>query len=241
MVERLRTDKIRKVYKKREVVKGIDIEVRRGEVVGLLGPNGAGKTTSFYMTVGVVKPDGGHILLDDKDITHMPMYKRARKGIGYLCQESSVFTKLSVGNNIMAILEAQKLKKYKRLKKAEQIMEELQIIHLKDQIAYTLSGGERRRVEIARVLAASPFFILLDEPFTGIDPIAVFEIQRIISQLKDKNYGILITDHSVRETLEITDRAYIMYEGEVLISGTAEELVKNEEARKIYLGEKFIL
>jgi lipopolysaccharide export system ATP-binding protein len=237
----LRSENLVKIYKRRRVVDGVSIEVKQGEVVGLLGPNGAGKTTTFYMIIGFIKPDGGKVLLDTEEITRLPMYERARLGIGYLSQEPSVFRKLSVEQNIMAILEMQKLKKREREERLESLLKELDIAHLAKNKAYTLSGGERRRVEITRALATQPKFMLLDEPFSGIDPIVVEDIQKIIYSLKEKKLGILITDHNVRETLSITDRAYIISEGEILKSGTAEYLASDPEARKIYLGEKFRL
>ena len=230
-----------KSYKKRRVVDDVNLDVRQGEIVGLLGPNGAGKTTTFYMVVGLVRPDRGQILIDDFDLSRLPMYKRARKGIGYLAQEPSIFRKLTVEENILAILETLNLGEEEKANRLKKLLAELNISQLAKNRAYTLSGGERRRVEITRVLATTPSFILLDEPFTGIDPIAIADIQEIIFQLKKKGIGILITDHSVRETLAITDRAYIMYEGEILISGTAQELANSKEAREIYLGEKFTL
>lgn len=237
----LRADKLFKSYRERTVVDGISVEIKKREIVGLLGPNGAGKTTTFSMMVGLVSPDEGRIYLGEEDITGAPMYMRARKGIGYLAQEASIFRKLTVEENIMAILETQPLSKKERRIGAKRLLKELDVSHLSRQKAYTLSGGERRRVEIARSLVTSPSFILLDEPFTGIDPIAVSDIQRIIFRLRDKGYGILITDHNVRETLKITDRAYIMYKGKVLFSGTSSDLVASEEARKLYLGEDFTL
>ena len=237
----LRSDNLVKIYKTRRVVDGVSIEVRQGEIVGLLGPNGAGKTTTFYMIIGFIKPDGGKVLLDTQDITRLPMYERARRGIGYLSQEPSIFRKLSVEQNIMAILQMQKLNKREREERLENLLKELDIAHLAKNMAYTLSGGERRRVEITRALATQPKFMLLDEPFSGIDPIVVEDIQKIIQRLKEKKLGILITDHNVRETLSITDRAYIINDGEILKSGTAEFLASDPEARKIYLGEKFKL
>ncbi len=230
-----------KSYKRRRVVNDVNLEVREGEIVGLLGPNGAGKTTTFYMIVGLVKPNWGQILIDDFDLSRLPMYKRARKGIGYLAQEPSIFRKLTVEENILAILETLNLTEEAKKKRLKELLAELNLSPLAKNRAYTLSGGERRRVEITRALVTTPSFILLDEPFTGIDPIAIADIQEIIFQLKKKGIGILITDHSVRETLAITDRAYIMYEGEILISGTSQELANNPEARAIYLGEKFTL
>jgi lipopolysaccharide export system ATP-binding protein len=237
----LRSESLVKIYKRRRVVNGVSIEVKQGEVVGLLGPNGAGKTTTFYMIIGFIKPDGGKVLLDQAEITRLPMYERARLGIGYLSQEPSVFRKLSVEQNIMAILEMQKLTKSEREERLESLLKELDIAHLAKNKAYTLSGGERRRVEITRALATQPKFMLLDEPFSGIDPIVVEDIQKIIYSLKEKKLGILITDHNVRETLSITDRAYIISDGEILKSGTAEYLASDPEAKKIYLGEKFKL
>jgi lipopolysaccharide export system ATP-binding protein len=237
----LRSESLVKVYKKRKVVNDVSIQVEQGEIVGLLGPNGAGKTTTFYMIIGFIKPEAGKILLNHEDITHLPMYERARRGIGYLSQEPSIFRKLSVEQNIMAILEMQKIPKREGVERLKALLKELDISHLAKNKAYTLSGGERRRVEITRALATQPRFMLLDEPFSGIDPIAVEDIQKIIYRLKEKNLGILITDHNVRETLSITDRAYIMCEGEILKSGTAEFLASDPEARKIYLGEKFKL
>jgi lipopolysaccharide export system ATP-binding protein len=237
----LRSENLVKIYKKRKVVNDVSIEVKQGEIVGLLGPNGAGKTTTFYMIIGFIKPEDGKVLIGDEDITNLPMYERARKGIGYLSQEPSIFRKLSVEQNILAILEMQKLGRMERKEKLEALLGELDITPLAKNKAYTLSGGERRRVEITRALSTEPKFMLLDEPFLGIDPIAVEDIQKIIYRLKDKNLGILITDHNVRETLSITDRAYIMCEGEILKSGTAEFLASDPEAKKIYLGEKFKL
>ncbi len=237
----LRSENLVKIYKKRKVVNDVSIEVRQGEIVGLLGPNGAGKTTTFYMIIGFIKPGGGKVLIGDENITNLPMYERARKGIGYLSQEPSIFRKLSVEQNILAILEMQKLGRKERKEKLDALLGELDITPLAKNKAYTLSGGERRRVEITRALSTEPKFMLLDEPFLGIDPIAVEDIQKIIYRLKDKNLGILITDHNVRETLSITDRAYIMCEGEILKSGTAEFLASDPEAKKIYLGEKFKL
>lgn len=230
-----------KKYRKRKVVDGVSLEVKRGEIVGLLGPNGAGKTTTFYQIVGFIKPDSGHVFLDERDVTELPMYRRARLGLGYLPQESSVFRKMSVADNLMCILETIKMSKAKRIEKRDRLMDELGISRLADQKAYTLSGGERRRVEIARALVTDPGFLLLDEPFAGIDPIAVADIQSIIRKLAHKGLGVLITDHNVRETLAITDRAYIMYDGRVLISGSAQELANDPETRKIYLGERFSL
>ncbi len=232
---------LRKFYKKREVVRGITLDVKQGEVVGLLGPNGAGKTTSFYMIMGAVKPDGGSIYFDNADISRLPMYKRAQLGISYLPQESSVFRRLTVWENIEAVLEMRGVNKEKRRKKTEELLKLFNIQRLKDSVALTLSGGERRRLEVARALAIEPRILLLDEPFTGIDPKTREEIQDIIIKLKYMNIGVLITDHNVRETLAICDRAYIIYDGRILLHGTAEELINNEEARKIYLGRRFSL
>lgn len=237
----IRTDSLLKIYSKRRVVDGASISVRQGEIVGLLGPNGAGKTTTFYMIVGLIRPNKGKIHLDSKNITRKPMYKRARMGIGYLPQEASIFKKLSVGDNILSILEHQKMSGKERRIRMRQLLDELRVSHLEKSLGYMLSGGERRRVEIARALAINPDFILLDEPFAGVDPIAVEDIQGIVHELKTKGYGVLITDHNVRETLRITDRAYIMAEGKILISGTANELAVNPEARRIYLGQNFRL
>ncbi len=237
----LKSENLVKIYKKKRVVNDITIDVKQGEIVGLLGPNGAGKTTTFYMIIGFIKPEAGKILLDHEDITHLPMYQRARKGIGYLSQESSIFRKLTVEQNIMAILQMQSLTKEEKNSRLESLLQELDISRLAKRKAYSLSGGERRRVEITRALATEPKFMLLDEPFSGIDPIAVEDIQKIIRRLKEKSLGILITDHSVRETLSITDRAYIICDGEILKSGTAQFLASDPEARKIYLGEKFRL
>lgn len=237
----LRTEKLIKIYGKKEVVKSISIHVDQGEIVGLLGPNGAGKTTTFYMTVGFVKPNSGHVYLDDEEITYLPMYKRAKKGIGYLPQEPSVFRKLSVENNIKAILEMRGLTKKEQADKLEILLDEFGLEKIRKSIGDTLSGGERRRTEIARALASEPNFILLDEPFAGIDPIAVEDIQSIVTKLRTKNIGILITDHNVQETLSITDRAYLMFEGNILKAGTAEELAADEMVRKVYLGQSFKL
>ena len=239
--EKLRTEGLVKRYRRRSVVDGVSLEVSRGEIVGLLGPNGAGKTTTFYQIVGFIRPDEGRVFLDDREITEMPMYRRARLGIGYLPQESSVFRKMTVRDNLLSILETMHLSKRQRLERLAELMEDLGIQRVADQKAYTLSGGERRRVEIARALVTEPGFLLLDEPFAGIDPIAVSEIQTIVRGLREKGLGILITDHNVRETLAITDHAYIMYDGRVLISGTSDELARDPEARKIYLGERFRL
>jgi len=231
--------KLIKKYGKRKVVNNVDLKVNKGEIVGLLGPNGAGKTTTFYMIVGLIKPDHGQIFMDDLELTHQPMYQRAKKGIGYLAQEASVFRKMTVYNNIMAILELRDLSREEMKARAEELIDEFRLNTIRNSYGYQLSGGERRRVEIARSLAIEPSFILLDEPFTGIDPIAVSEIQKIIIYLKKKGLGVLITDHSVRETLSITDRAYIMYEGDILMSGNSEEIAKSELAREFYLGDEF--
>jgi lipopolysaccharide export system ATP-binding protein len=238
---KLYTQNIRKSYKGRPVVNGVSVEVEQGEIVGLLGPNGAGKTTSFYMMVGLVRPDEGKVFLDDVEITKLPMYKRAQMGIGYLPQEVSVFRKLSVEDNIMAILEMTDLSKQERSEKLEQLLEEFSLTHVRKNLGNRLSGGEKRRTEIARALATNPKFVLLDEPFAGVDPIAVEDIQSIISELKKRNIGILITDHNVQETLSITDRAYLLFEGSILKSGTAEELAADEQVRKVYLGQNFVL
>lgn len=238
---RLFSENLEKSFKRRKVVDSVSIEVKCGEIVGLLGPNGAGKTTSFYMIIGFIKPDRGRVKIDDDDLTNLPMFKRARKGIGYLAQESSIFRKLSVEDNIDGVLQMQGYPKKKSRERLEKLLEDLDIADLRRNYAYTLSGGERRRVEIARSLALNPTFMLLDEPFAGIDPIAVEDIQRIIGKLKTESLGILITDHNVRETLSITDRAYIMCDGKILKSGTADYLANDPEARKVYLGEKFRL
>jgi len=230
-----------KSYKKRRVVNKISLEVRKGEIVGLLGPNGAGKTTTFYMITGIVKPESGKVYFNEQDITDYPMHKRANMGIGYLAQEPSIFRDLSVEDNILAILEMRKIKKEERIKIKDDLLEEFKLTHVEKSMGYSLSGGERRRVEIARTIANNPDFILLDEPFAGVDPIAVEDIQEIIRYLKKRGLGILITDHSVRETLGITDRAYVMAQGELLISGSPEEIANDERARKIYLGEGFKL
>lgn len=230
-----------KEYKQRKVVDGISIEVKRGEIVGLLGPNGAGKTTCFYIMVGLVRPESGEVIYNGEPITNLPMYQRARMGIGYLPQEPSVFRKLTVEENIMAILETRDMTKLEMKKKARFLLKELNIIHIKDAKAYSLSGGERRRVEITRALAGSPSFMLLDEPFAGIDPIAVADIQEIISNMRDKGIGILITDHNVRETLNITDRAYIINEGGIIAKGEPQAIANCEKVKQIYLGEQFSL
>ncbi len=237
----LRTENLVKIYRHRRVVNNVSLDVRRGEIVGLLGPNGAGKTTTFYQIVGFIRPDEGSVYLDDKKITGLPMYRRARLGIGYLPQESSVFRKMTVADNLMSILETTSLGRKARKQRQEELLSDLGIERVAGQKAFTLSGGERRRVEIARALVTEPGFLLLDEPFAGIDPIAVNDIQNIVRSLRKKGLGVLITDHNVRETLAITDRAYIMFDGSVLISGSAEELANNPEAKKIYLGERFKL
>ncbi|MBY0542911.1 MAG: LPS export ABC transporter ATP-binding protein [Sphingobacteriaceae bacterium] len=237
----LKAENLVKKYKQRIVVNDVSFEVSQGEIVGLLGPNGAGKTTSFYMIVGLIKPNEGTIFLDGVDITKDPMYRRAQKGIGYLAQEASVFRKLTVEDNIMAILEMTKLTKEERHEKLEELINEFSLHKVRKNRGDLLSGGERRRTEIARALAASPNFILLDEPFAGVDPIAVEEIQTIVAKLKKKNIGILITDHNVQETLSITDRAYLLFEGKILESGTPEVLAANEMVRKVYLGSNFVL
>ncbi|NPD44557.1 MULTISPECIES: LPS export ABC transporter ATP-binding protein [unclassified Lentimicrobium] len=237
----LRTDNIIKKYGKRTVVKGVTVNVQQGEIVGLLGPNGAGKTTSFYMMVGLIKPNDGAVYLDDQEITKEPMYKRAQLGIGYLAQEASVFRTMSVEDNISAVLEFTKLNANEREEKLNSLLDEFGLQHIRKSHGIQLSGGERRRTEIARCLAADPKFILLDEPFAGVDPIAVEDIQAIVSKLKEKNIGILITDHNVHETLKITDRAYLLFEGSVLKSGTAEELASDEHVRRVYLGKNFEL
>ena len=233
---------LQKSYKKRQILKGVDLYVNTAEVVGLLGPNGAGKTTCFYMIVGLVGPDSGQVLLNDKDITQQPMHERAREGIGYLAQEASIFRTLTVAQNIMAVLEMRKeLSRAQRQDKRDSLLEEFQISHLRDSQGISLSGGERRRAEIARALAAEPSFILLDEPFAGVDPISVLEIQKIIRHLVARNIGVLITDHNVRETLGICNRAYILSEGKILIDGPPEKILQDEQARRVYLGENFKL
>ena len=234
-------DGLVKIYGKRRVVSDVSINVKRGEVVGLLGPNGAGKTTSFYMITGMIKPDGGTVYLDGHDITRLPMYRRARKGIGYLPQEASIFRKLTVEDNLKAILETQKISKTEREERLESLLRELNVEHLRKSYGYQLSGGERRRVEVTRSLVTEPSFMLLDEPFAGIDPIAVADLQGIVTKLRERGLGVLITDHNVRETLSITDRAYIMYEGSIKRSGTADDLASDPEVREIYLGEAFRL
>lgn len=238
---KIHTQNLVKKYGSRTVVNQVSFDVSQGEIVGLLGPNGAGKTTSFYMVVGLVKPDGGEVFLDQTNITKLPMYKRARMGIGYLPQETSVFRKLSVEDNIGAVLEMTKLTKAEQLKKREALIDEFHLNHVRKSPGDVLSGGEKRRTEIARALAVDPKFILLDEPFAGIDPIAVEDIQTIVAQLKYKKIGILITDHNVQETLSITDRAYLLFEGSILKAGTSEELAADEQVRKVYLGQQFEL
>lgn len=237
----LKAIKLVKSYRKRQVVKNVSINVERGETVGLLGPNGAGKTTTFYMVVGLTRPENGQVLLNGEDVTRFPMHLRAKRGMSYLPQEPSVFRKLTVEENIIAVLETQDLTSFERKKRARSLLRELNILHIKDSKAYTLSGGERRRVEISRALASSPLFILLDEPFAGIDPIAVADIQSIISHLKDRGIGVLITDHNVRETLSITDRAYVINEGEIIASGLPSEVAQDEKVKQIYLGNQFSL
>jgi lipopolysaccharide export system ATP-binding protein len=235
----IRTEGLVKIYGGRSVVNGVDITVNRGEIVGLLGPNGAGKTTTFYMIVGLIQANSGTVYFQAEEITHLPMCQRARLGISYLSQESSIFRKLTVEQNILAILETLPLSKEQQKERLDELLNELGIAHLAKQMAYTLSGGERRRLEISRALVTSPSFILLDEPFSGVDPIAVFEVQQIIANLKEKGLGILLTDHSVRETLAITDRSYLIYEGKVLTHGSSEFLISDPEARQFYLGERF--
>ena len=237
----LKSTNLVKRYKKRTVVNNVSIEVHQGECVGLLGPNGAGKTTTFYMTVGLIKPDEGDVYLNDEKITHLPMYRRAQKGLGYLAQEASIFRTLSVEDNIMAVLEMTKLSKAEQKEKLETLLEEFGLYRVRTSMGNVLSGGERRRTEIARALAVNPKFILLDEPFAGIDPIAVEDIQQIVAKLKHKNIGILITDHNVHETLSIVDRAYLLFEGKILKGGTAQELADDEMVRKVYLGQNFVL
>ena len=240
-MKKLSAKSLVKIYKKRTVVDKVSVDVTQGEIVGLLGPNGAGKTTTFYMIVGLIKPNEGQIFLDDEDITQLPMYQRAKRGIGYLAQEASVFRKLTVEENIMAILEQRNLTKVQQKEKMEALLEEFSLTHVRKNLGVVLSGGERRRTEIARALSVDPNFVLLDEPFAGVDPIAVEEIQSIVAKLKNKNIGILITDHNVNETLSITDRAYLMFEGRLLKAGTAEELAADEQVRRVYLGKHFEL
>jgi lipopolysaccharide export system ATP-binding protein len=237
----IQTKALYKRYGKRYVVKNVSIELKQGEVVGLLGPNGAGKTTTFYMIVGLIKPTSGMIFLDGNDITHVPMYKRARYGIGYLPQEASIFRRMTVKQNILSILELRKMQKTERQQRCNQLMEDFGIAHLKDSYGYMLSGGERRRTEIARALATDPKFILLDEPFAGIDPIAVEDLMELVENLNKRGIGVLVTDHNVHEALSITSRSYLLFEGSILKSGSAEELANDEQVRKLYLGEKFRL
>ncbi|MGD9142056.1 MAG: LPS export ABC transporter ATP-binding protein [bacterium] len=241
MISGLRTENLVKYYRGRKVVDGVSLDVKRGEIVGLLGQNGAGKTTTFYMIMGLVRPDGGRIVLDERDVTELPMYRRARRGIGYLSQEPSVFRKLNVEDNVKAILETLDIDREEKEERLESLLGELGVSHLRRSMAYTLSGGERRRVEIARALVTNPSFMLLDEPFSGIDPIAVSDIQTIITKLRTRDLGLLITDHNVRETLSITDRSYIMADGKILVAGRPDELASNAVARQVYLGESFSL
>ena len=238
---KLRAENIVKKYRKRTVVKGVSFEVNQGEIVGLLGPNGAGKTTSFYMIVGLIKPLSGQIFIDQEEITNLPVYKRAQKGIGYLAQEASVFRQMSVEDNILSVLEMTKFSKEYQHQKVETLLDEFGLQHIRKSKGYQLSGGERRRTEIARALAIDPKFILLDEPFAGVDPIAVEDIQQIVKTLRDKNIGVLITDHNVHETLTITDRSYLLYEGSIMKAGSAQELASDEEVRRVYLGQNFEL
>ncbi len=237
----LRSENLIKIYKKRTVVNKASVQVSKGEIVGLLGPNGAGKTTTFYMITGMIKPESGKVFLDDKDITKIPMYKRARMGVGYLPQEASIFRTLSVEKNLLAVLEMTKLSSKERTQKCEKLLEELSIAHIRKSLGYQLSGGERRRTEIARALATDPSFILLDEPFAGVDPIAVEDIMTIVANLKNRGIGVLITDHNVHETLSIVDKGYILINGVIFRQGKADELANDEEVRKLYLGEKFKL
>jgi lipopolysaccharide export system ATP-binding protein len=237
----LRAEHLIKRYKARTVVNNVSVEVKQGEIVGLLGPNGAGKTTSFYIIVGLIKPNEGKIFLEGEDITDLPMYQRAQRGVGYLAQEASVFRRLTVEENVMSVLEMTNLSKAAQKEKMESLLEEFSLTHVRKNIGMVLSGGERRRTEIARALAVDPKFVLLDEPFAGVDPIAVEEIQSIVARLKNKNIGILITDHNVNETLSITDRAYLLFEGKILKAGTAEELASDEQVRRVYLGKHFEL
>ncbi len=240
-MQAIKAENLLKVYRKRRVVDEVSLQINKGEVVGLLGPNGAGKTTTFYIVVGLINPDKGKVSFNGKEITKMPMYQRSRMGLGYLAQEPSIFRKLTVEENILLILESLGFKRDKQRERCYSLLNELEITHLADYKGYMLSGGERRRVEIARTLASSPSFMLLDEPFTGVDPIAVYDIQEIIRYLKEKGLGILVTDHNVRETLKITDRAYIMHNGKILTSGTPQQVANCEITRKIYLGERFNL
>lgn len=238
---KLEANNLVKKYKKRTVVDDVSVEVEQGEIVGLLGPNGAGKTTTFYMIVGLIKPNQGEIFLDNQNITDLAMYRRAKRGIGYLAQEASVFRTLTVEENILSVLEMRNMSKVEQKEKTEALLEEFSLTHVRKNLGMVLSGGERRRTEIARALAVNPKFVLLDEPFAGVDPIAVEEIQTIVAQLKNKNIGILITDHNVNETLSITDRAYLMFEGKLLKAGTAEDLAADEQVRRVYLGKHFEL
>ena len=237
----IEADSLKKIYKKREVVKNVSLSMEKGEVVGLLGPNGAGKTTTFYMITGIVRPNYGRVMYNGQEITNFPMYKRARLGLGYLPQEASVFRNLTVEENIISVLEMRGVRKKERVARMQSLIEEFKLSHVAKSLGYALSGGERRRVEIARTISPNPDFILLDEPFAGVDPIAVEDIQNIIIQLKERGLGVLITDHNVRETLRITERAYIMAEGTILISGTGEQIAADETARRVYLGDKFKL
>jgi lipopolysaccharide export system ATP-binding protein len=237
----LKSRELVKTYGRRTVVDGVSIEVKTGEIVGLLGPNGAGKTTTFYMMTGMVRPSAGSIWLNDRELTRLPMFKRARLGVGYLAQEASIFRKMTVEDNVMSILETMPYSRSERRERLEELLADLRVSHLKKSLAYTLSGGERRRVEIARALASEPSFMLLDEPFAGVDPIAVGDIQSIVHDLRERKIGVLITDHNVHETLSITDRAYLLFEGRILKSGTAEELAADEKVRKVYLGDNFRL
>ncbi|MFH0872242.1 MAG: LPS export ABC transporter ATP-binding protein [bacterium] len=237
----IRAEGLRKAFFKKEVVGGVSLQLGAGEVVGLLGPNGAGKTTTFYMILGLLRPNGGKVFIDEEDVTHLPVYLRARKGVGYLPQEPSVFRKLTVEENLLAIMEIKGLKEREQGEMAERLLAELNISHLAKAKAYTLSGGERRRVEIARSLASSPSFILLDEPFAGLDPLAILDIQAIISELKRKGIGVLVTDHNVRETLTTVDRAYLIFGGKIFFDGSAEDLASNDQARELYLGDEFSL
>ncbi|MGI6198304.1 MAG: LPS export ABC transporter ATP-binding protein [Candidatus Cloacimonadaceae bacterium] len=236
----IRAHNLVKIYGRRTVVNDLSLEIRQGEVVAILGPNGAGKTTTFYMIIGLAKPNRGKVMLDDKEITHLPMYKRARLGLGYLAQAPSIFAKLSVQDNILAILQTLKLPKAEQKRRLEEALSELGLTKLAKQKAYTLSGGERRKLEITRALVTSPSFIFMDEPFAGVDPIAVADIQDIIAKLRDKNIGVMITDHNVIETLKIVNRAYIIFEGKVIVSGSSRELINDEQARQVYLGERFL-
>lgn len=239
--KQLRSEELRKKYGKRFVVNGASVAVQQGEIIGLLGPNGAGKTTTFYMITGLIRPTAGKVFIDDREITHLPMYKRARLGIGYLPQEASVFRQMSVEDNLLSILEVMGLNRKERKERAEALMEDFNITHIRKSKGYMLSGGERRRTEIARALTTNPNFILLDEPFAGVDPIAVEDIMRIVMTLKQRNIGVLITDHNVHETLSIVDRAYLLFDGTILMEGDSEKLANDEEARRIYLGESFRL